>query len=485
MRNNQYFKKSVAFGRAREGLRADLQEQLRELQSEIGFEYIRFHGMFHDDMAVYDEDENGRPVLWFGYLDKLFDFLLSAGLKPLVELGFMPIKLATVPNTTFWWQANGCPPKDFDKWAFLVRETVSHFTERYGEYEVKTWYFEVWNEPNLGSFFRGTQEDYFRLYRVSAEAVKSVSKAYRVGGPSTSGADFRDDLNYLKAFIAFCHANSLPLDFVSAHPYPTYWPLDMDGHQQMGYMKKDSTIEHLDHIRQIVDASPYPEAEIHLTEWNSSPSPRDLIHDTPFMAPYIIYNITHNFGKVDSLAFWTFTDVFEENGPGKSPFHGGFGLINADDVKKPAYWAYWLLNQLGEEIITVSDSAVVAKSGDDYQVIIYNYCYYTEEFAKGDRRALSETSRDGVFQNRSLTVDLELPLNGSYQQTVYILNQTSSALHRWVAEGAPAYPSQLELKKLKEWSKPIQACETVSSFHLHETLEPQEVRMYLLKRICD
>ena len=483
MYNNRYFQKCITFGRAREGLHADFQGQLKELQKEIGFEYIRFHGLFHDDMAVYDEDANGNPVLWFGYIDKLFDFLLSVNIKPFVELGFMPIKLATVPNTTFWWQANGCPPTDYDKWHYLVKETVQHWTDRYGMDEVKTWYFEVWNEPNLSSFFRGTQEDYFNVYRISVDAVKSVCKDYRVGGPSTSGADFREGLGYLKAFIDFCTREHLPVDFFSAHPYPTYWPLDMDGNQQMGYMKKESTIEHLDHIRSIVDASAYPHAEIHLTEWNSSPSPRDLIHDTPFMAPYIIYNITHNFGKVDSLGFWTFTDVFEENGPGKNPFHGGFGLMNVDGIKKPAYWGYWLLNKLGSTVVAVTDQYVITRKEDDYQIIVYNYCYYTDEFAKGDRSALTATSRDNVFQNKVINVELTLPLQGKYRQTSYVLDNTTSALHNWVEIGAPQYPTANEIAWLKQSSCPVENHSIVEQFNLHQYLAPQEVRIYLLEKI--
>lgn len=129
MKNDKYFKKCIAFGRATEGLRADFQEQMRELQQDIGFEYVRFHGIFHDDMAVYDEDENGNPVYWFGYVDKLIDFLLSVHIRPFLELAFMPIQLATVPNTTFWWKANGCPPTDYQKWHDLVRATILHLTE--------------------------------------------------------------------------------------------------------------------------------------------------------------------------------------------------------------------------------------------------------------------------------------------------------------------------------------------------------------------
>ncbi len=483
MINNKYYNKCITFGRAAEGLRADFQKQLKELQSEIGFEYIRFHGLFHDDMAVYDEDENGNPVLWFGYIDKLFDFLLSVNIKPFVELGFMPVKIATVPNTVFWWQANGCPPTDYDKWHYLVSETVNHLTDRYGADEVKSWYFEVWNEPNLGSFFRGTQEEYFRLYEVSVDAVKSVCNDYRVGGPSTSGADFREGLGYLKAFIDFCENKKLPVDFFSAHPYPTCWALDEEGTEHMGYISKEICIEFLDNIKSIVDNSPYPNAEIHLTEWNSSPSPRDLIHDTPFMAPFILYNITQNFGKIDSLGFWTFTDIFEENGPGKSPFHGGFGLINADGIKKPAYWAYWLLNKLGDEIVEQSDNHIITKSDNDYQVIIWNYCYYKDNFANGDRSELTETSRDNVFKNKDITIDLSIALNSRYKQTIYILDESTSALHNWIKMGAPEYPTVKQINALKIASKPKVETSKINAFNISETLKPHQVKMYLISKI--
>lgn len=482
MINNKYYTKCITFGRAREGLRADFQEQLRELQSEIGFEYIRFHGLFHDDMAVYDEDENGNPILWFGYIDKLFDFLLSVNIKPFVELGFMPAKIAKFKNTVFWWQANGSPPTDYDKWYFLVKETVKHLSDRYGTDEVKTWYFEVWNEPNLGSFFRGTQEEYFKLYKVSVDAVKFVCKDFRVGGPSTSGADFRENLGYLKSFIDFCSNENLPVDFFSAHPYPTCWALDEDGTEHMGYISREVCGEFFDNIKNIVDNSPYSNAEIHLTEWNSSPSPRDLIHDTPFMVPFILYNITNNFGKVDSLGFWTFTDVFEENGPGKIPFHGGFGLMNADGIKKPSYWAYWFLSKLGNEIVEHSDNYIITKQGNDFQVIIWNYCYYKDNFADGDRSELCEIDRDKVFVNKEIATNLSIVLSGEYIQTLYTLNESTSAFHNWVKMGAPQYPTPSQIDELKAISKPKVETSKVNAFAISETLRPNEVKMFLLNK---
>jgi len=165
-------------------------------------------------MGVYREDKNGNPEYNYMYVDALFDYLHQIGIKPFVELGFMPNYLASGPQTIFWWKGNVTPPNNYDKWAALIQNITQHFTDRYGVDEVKTWYFEVWNEPNLSpGFWTGTQEDYFKLYKYTAQAVKKVNSAYRVGGPATAGAAWEAEL------IEFCQQNNLPIDFVSTHAY--------------------------------------------------------------------------------------------------------------------------------------------------------------------------------------------------------------------------------------------------------------------------
>jgi len=185
---NTMFKECIGAGRANEGLRADWQQQLAYVKKECDFKYIRMHGLLTDDMGVYREDKNGNPEYNFQYIDVLYDYILSIGMKPFVELGFMPEALASGKQVIFWWKGNTTPPKDYIKWEGLIRNLVAHFTERYGSDEVKIWYFEVWNEPNLSGFWSGTQEEYFKLYKHSVHAIKSVNKAYRVGGPATAGA---------------------------------------------------------------------------------------------------------------------------------------------------------------------------------------------------------------------------------------------------------------------------------------------------------
>ena len=391
-------------------------------------------------MMVYRE-ENGAPVYNWQYLDALFDFLLEVHLRPLLELSFMPYDLASGEAYVFWWKGNITPPKDEQRWVDLIQATVRHCIERYGIDEVLRWYFEVWNEPNLhNGFWSGDQAAYFRLYAITAQAIKAIHAGLRVGGPASS------DSGGIKApwvdeFLAFCTEQKLPMDFLSTHPYPNSWPLDGFGATIMGYRGPESTLLDMQRVRQTVSNSAFPNAEIHLTEWNSSPSPRDLVHDTAFMAPFVVQNNIKGLGLVDSLAFWTFTDVFEEGRAGDTLFHGGFGLVNAQGLKKPSYYGYAFLARLGNEQVLAGDDFFVARKAETIQILLWNYCHYSDAFAAGDRSALSLLERYNLFANQSprpFHLNIE-GLEGRYKMTRHTFDRAhGSAFDTWLAFGAPA-----------------------------------------------
>ncbi len=346
------FKECVGAGRANEGLRADWQQQLAMVKKECGFKYIRMHGLLTDDMGIYREDSKGNPEYNFQYVDVLFDYLLRIGIKPFVELGFMPSALASGKQTIFWWHGNITPPKEYGKWADLIRNLTLHFTERYGAEEVKTWYFEVWNEPNLIYFWSGTQEEYFKLYRYSVEAIKGVNNEYRVGGPATAGAAWVPEM------IDFCVKNSLPLDFISTHSYGVKQGyLDEYGNNGTILDKNPMSVsgDILNSRKQIAN-SPMPRLELHYTEWSSSYTPSDPIHDSYHQAAYILQKIKQVGDAPTSMSYWVFTDIFEEAGPRFTPFHGGFGLLNYQAIKKPAYYSYAFMNKLGSTELLNNDS---------------------------------------------------------------------------------------------------------------------------------
>ncbi|MBN1780045.1 glycoside hydrolase [bacterium] len=369
---NTMFRECVGAGRANEGLRADWQQQLAYVHQECGFRYIRMHGLLTDDMGVYREDRDGNPEYNFQYIDVLTDYILGIGMKPFVELGFMPEALASGRETIFWWRGNVTPPKDYDKWEALIRNLTLHFTERYGSDEVKTWYFEVWNEPNLTPYFwTGTQEEYFKLYRYAASGIKSVHKAYRVGGPATAGAAWEKEL------IDFCDQNDVPLDFISTHAYGVKQGY-LDEYGQSGTILDTdpmSLSRDVLNSRKEIAGSSMPDLELHYTEWSASYTPADPIHDSYHEAAYVLDKMKRTGDAAQSMSYWVFTDIFEEPGPRFTPFHGGFGMLNYQAINKPVFYAYKFLNQLGNTELKNDDPASWAcKDGDgNVQVLFWDF----------------------------------------------------------------------------------------------------------------
>jgi xylan 1,4-beta-xylosidase len=368
---NSMFNACVGAGRANEGLRADWQEQLAVAHRECGFRYIRMHGLLTDDMGVYREDADGLPEYNFQYVDQLIDAIVRIGMKPFIELGFMPEALASGRKTIFWWRGNVTPPKDYDKWAGLVEALTLHLTERYGVDEVKTWYFEVWNEPNLDGFWAGSQDQYYSLYKYSVAAIKGVNKKYRVGGPATAGAA------WVPETIAFCKKNTLPLDFISTHSYGVRQGY-LDEHGNTGtVLDRDPMSLSRDVLqsRDQITHSAMPGIELHYTEWSASYTPTDPIHDSYHEAAYILQKLRQVGDAAQSMSYWTFTDIFEEAGPRFTPFHGGFGLMNYQGIRKPAFYAFSFLNRLGDTELVCSDSCTWAcqSRNGDLQILFWDF----------------------------------------------------------------------------------------------------------------
>ena len=402
----------IGAGRANEALRAGWQAHFREAVEVLGARYVRFHGLYHDDMFVYRTEYGGgfappnplpEPVITFSYVDMVFDMILESGARPFVELGFMPRGLATQTETLFWWKAHCSPPTDMAEWSRLVTATVEHWVERYGIDEVRQWPFEVWNEPNLvPSFWTGTRTEYFQLYEATARAIKAVDPQLKVGGPSTSvfvpdaryageyhdrTAEFStgrapdpDALDWqpvwIRELIDYCAERDLPIDFLSTHLYPTDYAADGIGSGFKAIHRHvDATEQDLKAMQELIAASPYPDAELHITEWSSSPSSRDHSHDTVFAATYITRAFLKGASLADSISYWTFTDIFEEGGAGLGPFHGGFGFVNEQGIHKPTFHAMAMLNRLGDRVLRQDAQGIVTRSSDDGRLsaVFLNY----------------------------------------------------------------------------------------------------------------
>nr|WP_315258084.1 glycoside hydrolase [uncultured Flavobacterium sp.] len=444
---NTMFKECIGAGRANEGLRADWQQQLTLVKKECDFKYIRMHGLLTDDMAVYREDSKGNPEYNYQYIDALYDFLLSIKMKPFVELGFMPSALASGSQTIFWWRGNVTPPKDYKKWEDLIRNLTAHFTDRYGAEEVKTWYFEVWNEPNLSpGFWTGTQEEYFKLYESAAKAIKSVNPAYKVGGPATAGA------GWVPETIDFCAKNNVPLDFISTHTYGVGQGfLDEFGGSGTVLSKDASSVsgDVINSHKQIKNSAK-PNLELHYTEWSSSYTPADPIHDSYHSAAYILQKLKQVGNAPNSMSYWVFTDIFEEPGPRFTPFHGGFGLLNTQGIKKPAYFSYYLMNKLGEtELKNTDTSSWVAKNDKgDVQVLFWDFTYTLPDAINNQQYYIKDLPSKSKGE---VKIEVEGLQKGKYNLEIYKVGyKVNDAFADYLMMGKP---SQLTIEQVKSIKK--------------------------------
>jgi xylan 1,4-beta-xylosidase len=338
-----FWEHTVGSGHAPLALRSDWQAQMRRCHHDLGFEYVRFHALLSDEMGTLI-CQNEQLLYSFFNADQIIDFLLSIGMRPFVELSFMPETLASGHTTVFRYRGNVTPPIDYEQWATLIRKLIAHWVERYGVTEVRTWLFEVWNEPNLEAFWTGSQEGYFKLYGHTVTAIKSVDISLRVGGPATA------DNQWIPDFLDYCRKHALSVDFVSTHHYPTdaFGTPGADTVTQLEHAGRRGMSDQVARAR--TEAGDLP---LYYTEWNISSNPRDELHDEPFAAAFITRIVMEARGLVRGYSFWTFSDIFSENYFPSVPFHGGFGLLNLHGIAKPAYRAFQLLHHLGTELSPV------------------------------------------------------------------------------------------------------------------------------------
>lgn len=477
-----YWSVGVGAGRANEGLRAGWLEHLQLVKKNCGFRYVRMHGLFHDDMFVYFRKPDGKVVYNWQYIDELYDRMLAIGVKPFVELGFFPKDMAAENSKTqMWWKGYvSVDRNNFGKWHDLIKAFTQHIVDRYGINEVLTWYFEVWNEPNLtgtGGFFHGTKSDYFRLYKEAVTAIKSIDERLKVGGPATSNfiADHRHDgeildhsqsrfytqeeINkqqwkgvWIEDFLHYCEKENLPVDFIYTHPYPTDYALDPETGRGKGAIRYVHSLkDDIQWLRQQLADSKYPEAEIHLTEWSTGPNSRDRMHDILPPAAYIIKTNLDCIGLANSLMYWTFTDVFEEKGGGEEIFHGGFGMINFQGLVKPSFHAYRMLNQLGDEKIYYKDPLFISRSSKTGKLsaIAFNY---PKEY---EQTVPSMQNFTNYMNASSKTLDIVLEgLNPNACFEIEVLDKMHGNVYdAYLNMGAPHSPNirEIEFLRQKAW----------------------------------
>jgi xylan 1,4-beta-xylosidase len=448
-----FWEEMFGSGRAILSLRQSYRDDLRAMKSVTDFDYVRFHAIFHDDVGVYSEDKNGNPVYNFSSVDQIYDGLLANGVRPFVEISFMPQALSSNPKALhpFWYKQNVAPPKDWRKWDGLIKAFARHLVERYGEDEVARWYFEVWNEPNI-DFWAGVpkQATYFELYDRTARDLKSVSPRLRVGGPATAAAA------WVSAFLAHTKAQSVPVDFVSTHGYA------------------DDTVEHLFHTHENIPvdhrvcraiqkvhgeiaASGAPKLPLMWTEWNVPSFGKLHARDTIYVGPALGNTIRECNGFVDMMSFWTFSDVFEESGPKREPFDGGFAPIAMYGIKKPDYVAFGLLHKLGDQRLANSASDVLVTRREDGTMVIAAW-----NLVDPDRHGATKT--------------LLLHFHGLEPDAAFSIwradSQHGNTLAAYRAIGSPRYPTPGQVEQINRAADVSPESGRLNEASLHLTLTP-------------
>ena len=423
-------------------MRPDSQQHLALAARELGFRYIRFHAIFHDVLGTV-HNVDGKPAYDWTGIDRLYDALLAKKVRPFVELGFTPQALKTSDSSIFYWKGNTSHPR-LDAWKDLVSAFVRHLRDRYGANEVRRWYFEVWNEPNLSGFWEGAdQRAYFELYDVTAKTIKGIDPALRVGGPSTAGAA------WVPEFLEHVSKSGAGVDFVSTHTYGVEGGfLDEKGQDDNKLLANpDAIVGDVRRVRQQIEASNFRRLPLYFTEWSTSYSPRDPVHDSYLSAAYILSKLKRTQPYAQGMSYWTYSDLFEEAGPPPTSFHGGFGLMNREGIRKPAWFAYKYLHEMsGRELSTGDPQSWATNDRGRISALAWN-------LEIPDQKVSNRPFYTKLFPARA-TAAIQWAFTGlrpgryrlESRRTGFRSNDADSA---WIEMGSPANLSPTQVQRLQ------------------------------------
>lgn len=456
-------------GRASSILRSDIQQQIQEAVRELHFTALRVRDIFSDDLFVYYEDEDKKPIINWKYIDIIFDFLLKLGIKPFLEIGFMPGELASKKQFAGWlYRPNVSLPKSFKKWSLLIKSFMEHLLERYGRQEVLTWHFSFWTTPNLqfkDSYWQESREDFFLFYRITYFSIKNVDPQICFGSPDFS---LPSGLDWYEAFFCYCREYDLKPSFVSTHLYnrpddarPTARHILRDSRSQTppesGSTSRDTAVANIRLLHEFLERNQMEQLPLLVSDWDLSYVHRDLIRDTCFMAPYLMFTAIMIHNQVDLLCFHTLSDICEDFMIDQKLFHGGPGIMDYNGLKKASYYAFFLLQRMGPYVLSYGENYLLTRSEAGYQLLLFHYVYYDLLFALDDHSSLSYTQRYNIYESsEELVIHALLPIpEGTYFVKEYRLNrQNGSVYDLWMEIGAPKDLDEEMISYLKHRNQP-------------------------------
>ena len=482
------FRNLISIHCAKDILLAEHQEMLRTIQKEVGFKYIRVHGILDDALMVYGENERGEPELNFSFVDMILDFLLSIGLRPFIELSYMPKKLARPDAREAYYNHSIISlPADDVKWSTLISRFVRHLNSRYGYQEVAAWPFSLWNLPDSGETLLGlgSTEDYFHFYESTYRTVKEQNAEISFSGPSCL-TETAERGTFLPEFLSLCREHHCMPDLLQYHFYPIYIESLGNSKQRLAYRYSPNALkESVETVYRNMQDWPGCPLPLHISEWSSTISHHELLSDTAFQAVYITNNVLENYDSTDSLCYWTLADTISIGKMAADLFHGGLGLFTYNGIKKASYQAFRMLAKLGDEKLASGDGYFITRSSNGWQIMLYNYQHYSELYARGELFDMTFTNRYTPFPN-AVRQKFSLVLEGLTDEE-YLLTETTlsqklgSSFDKWLEFGALPLSCQEDLEYLQSASLPLVQKRIVhaenSKMELSFTLEPHEVRL--------
>lgn len=514
------WRKLVGIGSAKQILYREVQEQLKEAQQEIGFEYIRFHGLFSDEMMVVNRTAAGALEFNFKTIDMVFDFLFSIGLKPFLQLSFMPIELAANrQKMIFSNHYNTSPPAHMEEWLELIRAFFRHIISRYGQKAVEDLPVTLWNNADSPPemFGMGDELAFFRLYRETWLAIKELDDRIQVGGPAVTFMN-EESAQWVRSFYQWERERGVIPDFFCTQAYgtvyrPSPFKIDLQSWKpdhlvstqgnalfpMMAGIPLSADANHLRAFRNFVDQFraelEMEELPVWVTEWNLSFSHNLLINDTVFGGCYVIKNVLENSAGLEALGYWCMTDFSEEQPLVDDAFHGGLGLMTAEGIRKPAFLAYQTLAQMESQVLSRGEGFTVSRSENSLTVLLYNYEHFNDIFAANKTYNVNRTVRYTPFTEQKRQ-PFRLRMTGLPDREVleaveFIVNRDhGSAYDHWIKMGAPdggAIPSldRYRLQMLKAAAHPLvhsfRPDLRDGRFRYDVTLDPLEFRLIQIK----
>lgn len=461
------WKNVLNVGSASDLLLSEIQDMVRRMQSEIGFQYIHFSGIFSDELHICQKDSFGNLRFNFVYLDVVFDFLIRNKLRPFIQLTYMPTLLAKHPYRRLF-NAVVSEPRNNDEWCELVRATAEHLIKRYSAKEVRTWYFSIWNQPDTPSYLFGFGDDeaFFKFYKQTYQTLKAVDSGIRIPASPTFYL-LESGENWYLNFTKRCLKEGLRPDALSFTFYDTTLIRETN--------KSMQTFDFVDTMQLSTDENSFTafvdqvlserkelELEglpVYLTEWNNTPSQQDLLNDTCFKSCYLIKNIVDNYDRLDSFAYWSLTDLMGEAPLPEKMFFGGLGLFTKNGIAKPAFYALTLLNRMQGVCIGRGAGWFAVKDDDHYKILLYNYRHYTDLYASGEQFLVTYEDRYNLFeptQTLDVHIRIEDVADGDYLvQEISVGRKSGSVYDLWVETGAVEPVDTATMELLKHRSTPM------------------------------